>query len=112
MSWKLVSQTNKEISAIKEETYENKDGRRCKIVEKHGIRRLFLQKGVYTKPEPEINIGYMTEKQLNDYLNKKFLEGRRLCFLCGDDRNIGITCLMRPTDITEEERALQDRKSV
>ena len=111
MSWKLVSQTNQEISAIKEETYENKDGRRCKIVEKHGIRRLFLQKGVYTKPEPEINIGYMTEKQLNDYLNKKFLEGRRLCFLCGDDKNIGITCLMRPTDITEEERALQSIES-
>lgn len=40
-------------------------------------------------------------------LNMMFLDGRRLCYLCGDKDNIGVALHVCPSHITDEERAKQ-----
>ena len=92
MSWKLVD--SKETDKVRK--YKNdKTGQQCWITE---TRKLEIPVGLPRCVEPEVTD--MSEKALN----KHFLLGRRLCYVCLETENIGIAIAVKPVDITDDER--------
>ena len=85
--------------------------KRNNYIVKYNDGQLLIPVGGFRPEEPEIDIYSLSEQQINDLLNKKFQEGRRLCFICGSKDYLGICCRVFPTDITESERKLQSEES-
>ncbi len=94
--WKIINaDTN---------TYSNSDNRQIKLTSTDGRVKLFLKNGPYPVTEPEINANNLSESQLHKLLNTTFLQNRRRCFACGDNKRLGICLTVHPSAMTEAEK--------
>jgi hypothetical protein len=78
--------TNWKLLNSQENIYANTHTRQIKIKDK----QLLLKVGPYPIQEPDINMQYLTAVQLDKLLNDSFIQSRRKCYLCGEDKKLGI----------------------
>ena len=101
-NWTKISTENK--AGVIHEVWKNGAGMLVQVRQtSDGVRRLYTKKGLPVVAEPEVNEAQLDE----DYLNRVFLENRRICTFCGSKDNIGLAACVRPAHITEEERQKQ-----
>lgn len=100
----IQAEENEEVASGNRCHFRNGVGHECWVSQED--HHLEVKRGLALHPEVEVGVGELSV----EHLNRLFLQSRRFCYLCGTRDLIGVALCIKPSDISEEERALQSQR--